>query len=483
MKKVLQYLIALFILLFIGFFVSNYLVSNKIKSLLAKENSFSYSELGVNSFTGNLKLKQVNFIDSSKQFTAEELNINVSIFYYLLRKELKIEHIDVEKLDLNLTNSQYSKQPESLKLDTLQIKKINLTDAHISYLEKGESIFEVSNLNISAEDFTWPLTKKLDWLNNDKLAIEAENIQFDLNNLHYLKSEKITFNQQTASITNFSIQPKYSTTNYVNYVDTEKDLMDLKTKSVTIFGLNLYKKDSLFQVFSKKIEIDSSDFNIYRDKTIANDLSFKPLYSQSLRELDFLLTVDSLLVSDLDLAYQELLVKNRQPAEIKFNSIQAEVSNLHNDIDSEKPEIDVQARAKFSKDSKINFSYELFPDNDQFCVSTQLKSVKGESVNSFFGSAMSMELDGSIDNITTALKANNSEMNGNFSIAYEKLKVNILKKDGAKNPFASLMSNALIRNKDVDDTLELKKIKRNPTKSFWNYIWTFHLQGLKKTLL
>jgi hypothetical protein len=74
-------------------------------------------------------------------------------------------------------------------------------------------------------------------------------------------------------------------------------------------------------------------------------------------------------------------------------------------------------------------------------------------------------------------------MNGDFQIAYKKLKLNILNKDGGKNNFASLLSNVFIRNKDVNTTYNLKEIERDNTKSFWNYVWTFHLEGLKKSLL
>jgi hypothetical protein len=123
------------------------------------------------------------------------------------------------------------------------------------------------------------------------------------------------------------------------------------------------------------------------------------------------------------------------------------------------------------------------PDHEDFFLSTLLKRVEDKSVNGFFAPAMRMELDGTINQIQTSFSGNNTQMNGDFQIAYKKLKLNILNKDGGKNNFASLLSNVFIKNKDVNTTYKLKEIERDNTKSFWNYVWTFHLEGLKKSLL
>jgi len=304
-----------------------------------------------------------------------------------------------------------------------------------------------------------------------------------MNTLHDLTSEVFTYSDQSLSFTNFSIEPNFTKSEYVKHVETEKDLMNMKSKLLKISGFGLQKKDSLLHVVSNKIQIDSTNFNIYRDKTIADDTSYKALYSKALRELNFQLSVDSLMISEMELTYQELLDVDRKAGEIKFNAVQAQVLNIHNSINAEQPDIKVEAKAKFTEGSEIVFNFNFVPDHDQFYVSTYLKQIEDKSINGFFAPAMRMEMEGTINEIKTSSTGNNTEMNGDFSIAYEKLKLNILKKDGSKNNFASLLSNAIVRNKDVDNQYELEKVKRDQTKSFWNYVWTFHLQGLKKSLL
>lgn len=483
MKNYLRYIVAALLVLILGYFVTNFFVSKKVKSLLDEEDNLSYSDLSVNAFTGNLSLKQVKFYDDDKKIEIDKIELNIEIVQYLMKDEIIIEYIDAEKLDVKLMTSKDAKETEGDKPEIVRIENINIKDANVTIKNEDKVSFEVSHLNLKAEDINWPLDENYEWSKNKSIDISAKDISFSMDILHDLKSETFTFNNQSIVLENFLIEPKFSKAEYINHIETEKDLMDLKSKSLKIFDFELQKKDNLLHIISSKIKIDSTDFNIYRDKSIADDTSTKLLYSQALRELNFQISVDSLLISDMELTYQELLDHDRNVGEIKFNSIKAQVLNIHNSLKADNSKIKVEAQAKFSKGSEIAFSLNFTPDHEQFYVSTYLKQIEDKSINNFIAPAIRIEIDGVIDEIKTSFTGNNSEMNGDFNIAYENLKLNILKKDGTKNNFASLISNAIMRNKDVNDHYELKKVKRDKTKSFWNYVWTFHLDGLKKCLL
>ncbi|MFO7744459.1 MAG: hypothetical protein R6V36_03635 [Psychroflexus sp.] len=483
MKTYIRFTLAILLMLIVGFFVTNFFVSKKVKTLLTEEKSLSFSGFDVNAFTGNLSLKDVKFDDVSNTIKIKEIDINVDILHYFLNEEIIIESIDAEELDLKLISSSDSKTKEGRKLKIVRIEKIKLKDANLIYDNKNKTVFELFKLNLKAENVTWPLDKNYKWLENETIAIDAKKLRYTMDTLHDLTSEAFQFSKHLLTFTDFSIKPKFTKSDYVNHIKKEKDLLNMKSKILKITGIGLQKKDSLLHVTSNKIQIDSTDFNIYRDKTIADDTSYKALYSKSLRELDFQLSIDSLMISKLDLTYQELLNNDRKASEIKFNAIEARVLNIHNSLNAKRPDIKVEAKAKFSEGSEIIFNYNFVPDHEQFYVSTDLKQIEDKSINGFFAPAMRMEMDGTINEIRTSIAGSNTEMNGDFTIAYEKLKLNILKKDGSKNNFASLISNAILRNKDVYNQYKLEKVKRDRTKSFWNYVWTFHLQGLKKSLL
>lgn len=483
MKNFIRYAFAILLLLIIGFFVANYYVSNKIKNLLAEENSLTYNDLEVNTFSGNLNFKDVLFEASNKKIKIKEIDLEVDILHYLFNKEVKIKNIDADGLDLNFMVSSDSTTKKTPKLEVISIDKINLKNSSISIKDNSKSIFTTSNLNLQAENISWPLDENFEWLKNNSLSISAESLTYNLNELHNLKADEFSLEDASIFFKNFKIEPKYSKANYINKISTQKDLMDLRTKSLKISDFGLQKKDSLLHISSHKIRIESSNFNVYRDKTIAEDKSIKPLYSKALRDLGFQISIDTVTISEMTITYEELLDKSQKAGKIQFNSTRGHIVNLHNVKDRKEPSIKANLKAKFTNQSEIYFSLNFEPDYDHFYASTLLKKVEAKSINSFLAQAMRLELEGEIDEIKTSFSGNNSEMKGDFKIAYKKLKLNVLKKDGSKNNFASLFSNVFVKNKNVDKSFSLEEVKRNTTKSFWNYIWTFHLEGMKKSLL
>lgn len=485
MKTYFRYAIVVIILTIIGFITTNYFVSKKIKSLLAEESALTYSNLSVNAFAGSMSLSDVSFDEDTKQIKIEDINLNVDIIHYLINKEVIVQSIDASGFDIKLVivkGRKKEKKKES-KIDIVSINSVNLKEARVRIDEEDQTILKVSRLDLSAEDISWPLDEEFKWLENESIKVKAQSISYNLDKLHDLQSEQFIFEENSLTLKGFYLKPKFTKTNYVDQIQKQTDLMDLSAKTLKVSGFGLKKKDSLFNILVQKIEIDSTRFNIYRDKTIKPDNSIKPLYSEALRNLKFQLAIDSFIITEMNLTYEELLDKEREPGQLKFNAIRGQITNIHNGLKVENPDIEAKLRAKFSKDSEIYFNLSFVPDHETFYLSTLLQEVQDKSVNNFFAPAMRMELDGKINKIETSFSGNDTHMNGDFKIAYKKLKLNVLKKDGGKNNFASLLSNVFIRNRDVDDSYKLKEVERDQTKSFWNYVWTFHLEGLKKALL
>ncbi|MBZ9777355.1 hypothetical protein LB452_00330 [Psychroflexus sp. CAK8W] len=483
MKIYLRYILIFLILVIAGYLSINFLVSKRINTLLSEEKNLTYSSISINSLTGNLGLVDVDFSDDGKQIYIETIDIDLDLIHYIINSKIKIQSVDADGFDLKIISSPDSEKISNKKLDFTQIDKLQLKNSKIRIRKENKAAFEISNLKLEIEDLQWSSLEDFSWLGNKTLRIEGEDLRQELDLLHDLKSEKFLYDNARFTLSEFSIEPKFKKSNYVKYIETEKDLMSLKSKTIQASGFDFENQDNLKSIVFNKISIDSTSFNIYRDKTITDDMSIKTLYSESLRNLNFKLSIDSLLVSNLNLTYQELIDKDLKPGQIQFNSIQAEITNIHNSLKADHPNIKVQANAKFTDNSEILFNYNFVPDHEQFYVSTHLRQIKDSSINDFFGPAMRMKLGGEINDIKTNIIGNNSKMNGDFSIAYKKLKLNIIKKDGSKNNFASLLSNVFVKNKDVDDKHKIEILERDNTKSFWNYVWNFHFQGLKKSLL
>src|SRR5690606_3866706 len=68
---------------------------------------------------------------------------------------------------------------------------------------------------------------------------------------------------------------------------------------------------------------------VYRDKLLPDDTRLKKLYSQSLRELDFNLSVDFIGISKGEVNYQERIEAGIVPKQLRFTAVSAGIENLH----------------------------------------------------------------------------------------------------------------------------------------------------------
>lgn len=486
MKK--KYIVFILVALIgIGFFVTQSIIENRLHDKLRSVDALSFDELNFSLIDGSIRLNKMKFLDPAIEASAETLTLNLAQWSYWTSKVLRVEKFEANQLYFHQkSNSALGREADDkaqFDIQKLNIENVYLQNSTFVLTTKANKQFQLKGIHLTINDIEGPVNKLSTWLSNQNLDLTAQSLDYTMNSLHDLQSGKIHFNKNQLTLEDIAVIPKYSKDEYSEYIENEQDLMTLQAQRLSILDFNSSQVDRQHHFYASQILVDSVDLEIYRDKSVVDDTSIKPLYSKSLRDLDFGLQVDSVKVRHLNLAYLELYEKNKSPGHIVFNAIDAEVLHLHNHLGAESPSIKVKASGEFTKDSSINFYYNFNPRDDNFDVSTELTQIHDKSLNSFFAAANQMKLDGKIDRIKTTFSGNNNHLNGRFDIEYKKLKLKILKKDGTENRFASLITNAFIKNRDAKAGFDLKSIERNPTKSFWNYIWSFHLNGLKQSLL
>ena len=97
---------------------------------------------------------------------------------------------------------------------------------------------------------------------------------------------------------------------------------------------------------------------------------------------------------------------------------------------------------------------------------------------------------GKINSLDFHFKGNNTGAKGDFTMKYEDLKVDILKRDKNTNEvrkrgLASLAANVIVKNNNPDSR-GLRQVtpsyKRNIYKSFFNLVWKMIFTGMKETV-
>src|SRR5690606_41726254 len=108
-------------------------------------------------------------------------------------------------------------------------------------------------------------------------------------------------------------------------------------------------------------------------------------------------------------------------------------------------------------------------------------------INTFLQPAFNMQAEGTeIKDLYFNFSGNRYTANGNFKMEYDDLKIKVIKYDNKKsvNKLVTFVANLFVisENEARENDVEVEKVERDTTKSFWKNICNFIMQGLKITM-
>ncbi|QAA81793.1 hypothetical protein EI546_08705 [Aequorivita sp. H23M31] len=509
--KIISYtLLSLGIIAIIALISINIVVKNKVENFIKDDLpdhiERSYDKISVNTLDGTILLKNPqitvkNIEDGAKHtFVSAETLVVSGISYWEL---LFNEKIHIRNITLNEPSFKYYKDRVKSTKDTLQKKtkmeKSILVDA-----------FHVNNSNIA-------LYEK----GNDSTKIYTENLSFEIEDIHInqeIFQRKIPFEYKEFRATgdslfvkansydNLSVGPysikngnlifedlkyytKFSKTELSHLLKVQRDHYDVSINSLSIEDFNFGFRDSLFFSEIKMITLNDPQAEIYRDKLVADDLSIKPLYSKSLRELDFDLTIDSVKIKNGALKYEEKVQEENSGGAIQFHDLNADISKLSNTY-QEPEKTDIKIKAVFMDNTPIDIDWNFDVQNvqDQFLFKATVGPLDAEKMNRFTQPNLKVRLQGHVSRTYFTIDGNHDSSTTDLKINYSDFKVEVLQKDGKKkNKFLSAVVNIFVsKNSDKKDEHFKEgtgEATRNKTKSVFNQLWISIQSALKKIMI
>lgn len=227
-------------------------------------------------------------------------------------------------------------------------------------------------------------------------------------------------------------------------------------------------------------------------KWFRDDLSKKKMYSQMLRDLPFDLQIDTLQLSKVNLSYEEVQEKTGETGLVFFKNMEATISDITNrNMNREDfPKTIAQIQTQFMGASplSVEWSFHINNPDDTFRITGESHHIPPEFINKFLQPAFNMQAEGTeIKDLYFNFSGNQYTANGNFKMLYDDLKIKVLKNDNKKsvNKLVTFVANLFVKreNKARENDVEIEKVERDPTKSFWNYFWNCIMEGLKKTMV
>ncbi|NDI99274.1 hypothetical protein GWA97_09320 [Flavobacterium sp. LaA7.5] len=503
---ILGCIIALLLLINFGI---KYWVTQKLPGILNAQKDFpyniNYEDIDVRLVSGSFTVR--NAYISPKDSLSVKMNkgafgkvkqIKVegfNLWALLWQNRIKVKNVTIDTPELTLypKDKKYNTEDDFIKpfentitTQRIEIKKgkFRMLDSLHNITAKASNInFEINNTTIDSASVTKEIPVRY-----KNYSLSCDSVFYKVNTFYNITLTHIKKDKDVFSASGLKLIPQQSRAQFNQMIPVERDQFTISAAKIDIpendWG---YNNDTLF-VHIPKLSIENMDANIYRGKMVKDDLKTKKLYSQMLRELDFDLKVDTLMLKKSAIVYEEQLSYDEAPGKVLFTDFYASIYNLYSPVGKKEipnTVIDVQAMFMEQSPLQVHWFFNITDTYDTFTIEGGLQNLDAAQLNTVTKGLMNAKTSGNITGVDFTFNGNREKSTGSFAIRYDNLKVEILKKDSNnKNKLLSFVGNLVVKN---DSNGNMKKTdvtaERVKNKSVFNFLWRFLQQGLKNTIL
>lgn len=483
---------------------------------------FKIEDISVNLFSRSVTISNTEVYSTSKNknqsyFYAQRIvagKINFASFF--LKKRIEMGKIHISKPDIYLkfnpesNNTKSSLTSFSLynlfkpQFNAVFVEDIVITDAHIEYFKNfDDSVSMVSTKrgdvhikNLRIDSVTTYAKER--WFEAKEFDISLKNLQYTLPDSTYILSFhqiNISYIHSMIVIDSFQLIPAYGKYEFAKKAGRQTDRITALCKNILMMGFNTKNLLEKRQLAGKKIILQSLKIHAFRDKNIARVEKRIPTFQELLKKINLKLNIDSLVMVNSEIAYEEHAREATSPGEILFKKAEAIILNLYNDsIQMQNKTTFVRAKCLLMGKADLNAAISFPLDHDGvFSCSGKLGEMKLEDLNSVLEkNAFIFATEGKIDSMHFSFQADKLSSKGTMKLAYHDLKVAVKNKKtddttAVKERVVSFIANNIVLKKNNPEHADkLRKAnmyyERNPNRFIFNYCWKTLLSGIKTTI-
>lgn len=501
MSKFLKVLLTILLLVIIatvavGFFASG-TVEKKLKEALANSFEVAIENTSINLWKttatfSNVKLLSHNRAKDSISVSSKAVHINFSSLYNVLTADtIKLEEVKVEAPNLQMyaadSLSKNAKKSSKGLPKAFQLAFFEVTNGSVAMYNSADSLqvssknFQVLLSQIQINETTLSHTIPFDFTIEQ---LRFSELYKTAGKTEELLVKDLVIKDSIIEVSDLYLKPLYNKKEYIKHIEYQDDWMDLHAAAITIHSYNFDFESDQPKIAIQHIEADSVALELFRDKSIPRDFSFKPLYSKMLRDLPIDLKVDSVQISNTQLLYEERLPKH-EIGKIDFKDMQVLITDINNVDREKKTQILIDCKFLNSAPLHVEWIFDIHHPQDYFEIKGSLGTVAVEGLNNFMDPMMNVQLRGTLDAVLFNFYGTNEQAKGEFTMKFHDLKVDILKKADRKKKrkLLSAVTNLFVHKKQEEFETHTISVKRTKYKSFFNYFWLCIEDGVKKTIV
>lgn len=499
---------SLLLLLTVGYFIAESVVTSKIKDALDNQlpstMKLDYDQVDVSLWNGKVEITNVNLENVGAHTSEVNAVLSSDAFLvdgfgywnYFKNKNISLNNVSLKnpKLeyfhDKRIPDSAYANSSPTKLKNRITIAHFNIDNAAllIKNTASDSVIMSVRNIDAQLENIAInerSLQRKIP-LEYDDFELSFTDFMYDTELYEKIKINSVHIDRQSVSVDSLQLFTKYSKPQFDRMLTVERDHFDLVIPGIELKDYDFgFRNDSLFYFQTPEIALASPQFKIYRNKLIADDLTRKPMYSSMLRNLGLDLSVDQVSITDASIAYSEKVNADMPAGVISFHKLNADIKNVGNTYGkSQTTKLDIDAVFMKSTPIIVNWDFDVHNVNDAFVFKANIGRLPAADLNAFSQPNLKVLLEGELIQTFATISGDANTSRVNMRINYDEFKIGILDKEGEKKKkILSALANLFIKktsNKAEDGFRESFKenIERDKTKSIFNFFWMNLRDGL-----
>jgi len=475
---------------------------HKINEQISKIEKLKYDTLDVDIAAKRVVFKGLTYStdDNNLETKASQVEIKgIRIYQLIFTGKVSLKQIKVDDAIVVYRVREKKKKEQksnSKEMPELQLDELIIENSHVQ-LKQGDKEKDFLSVDFDLvinEVDQATLKQPTNFL--DKLTT------FNSHNLRFITKDSI-YRVGASSLryakTNNALQMDsiFVSCNYDKFklgkiVGHETDWIKLNMDSARVESTDL--KNLILNKHANKVTLHKPQLNVFLDKRLPFPEGKRPkLLKEMLAEKSASFSIDSILIDDADIVYEEYVKKAEGPGVVSFNKLSGHISNLYSANKKHQVPPRLIAKCDLLNTSKLyaDVSFPLKP-NDLTIVKGKLEAMDLTAFNTMMKYVAFTEIEqGRLNSLDFEFSYDQKTSNGKMNFAYEDLKIDFLNKDDAKtggffNEVKGFLANTFVVNSyNSYDSGKFRvgeiSYERNMKKSMFNFWWKSILTGFQSS--
>ena len=497
----------------ISYFVKDVVAKVKEVYIKGDKNQATFTDVEYNAPGKFIQLKKFQQKNSDDKIVFDINNTainNISTDAFILGQQLQAEELTSDggmltfyikqKKSADSVNDEI--EMENNYFDEALVNKVSVGNTKIFIYNKAKpdkAPIIINNVKFNASDIQKlhsgtnikNLISSSNWkLSGDGFSFATENNRYKM----ILGAFDINNADASMRVKSFTVKPQFTESAFSKSLSHQEDLYNLEFNNIELSGIDTRMLIRQFRLEAATATLQPV-VKIYRDRTIADDLSSKvgKYPHQLLQTIKFPFSIKKLNIKSGMVSYTEKAAVSKQTGTVFFKNINGTIANITNikDLISKNNLLLLDASASFMGVSQVQTAWKLplNSSNGAFDVSGTAGGFNAVSLNPLIEPlGMTSIKKGTVNKLRFNLTGTDLVAKGSATLLYQDLKVEVLKSDSGdvkKKGLQSILANALMKNSNplngVIRTYEIN-YQRDKTKSFFNLLWKSIFSAAKKTV-